>query len=214
MDGVLIDSVGVGLQARKKLLAQYGVDLDTIPDPQGESHRAASLKTLLASVKKHHSIDIDHDEFASKSRERMSEDLQEHGVAADPGLVAFLEELKQHNIVCAIVSSGLREGLDIKLEILGIRQYFSAIVTSSDVKEHKPHPEPYLYALKRLALTPDDCIIFEDSLTGIQAAQAAGCKVIGFMQYNSSKEPLPGVAATVKNWGEISYDKLEVICAP
>jgi beta-phosphoglucomutase-like phosphatase (HAD superfamily) len=61
MDGVLIDSVEVGLQARKRLLAQYNVDLDTVPDPQGENHRAASLKTLLASVKTHHGIDIDHD---------------------------------------------------------------------------------------------------------------------------------------------------------
>jgi len=208
MDGVLIDSVEVGLQARKKLLAQYGVDLETIPDPQGEDHRAASLKTLLASIKAHHGIDIDHDEFAQKSRERMRENLEAYGAAADPGLVLFLEELKQDNITCAIVSSSLREGLDIKLDVLGIRQYFSVIVTGSDVQEHKPHPASYLYALKKLNLPPEDCVIFEDSLTGVQAAQAAGCKVIGFTQYNPSKKPLPGVVATVKSWSEINYDKL------
>ena len=208
MDGVLIDSVEVGFKARKKLLARYNVDLDIVPDSQGEGHRAASLKTLLASVKAHHGIDIDHDEFAGKSREHMREDLQEHGVSADPDLVAFLEELRQHNIICAIVSSGLREGLDIKLDILGIKQYFSVIVTGSEVWEHKPHPAPYLYALKKLGLPPSDCIIFEDSLTGVQAAQAASCRVIGFTQYNPPKEPLPGVVATVKSWSEINYDKL------
>jgi beta-phosphoglucomutase len=213
MDGVLIDSVQLGLQARKQLLTRYNVDLDTVPDPQGEAHRAASLKSLLASVKNHYGIHIDHDEFARISRKHMRKDLQKHITSADPGLVAFLEELKQHRVICAIVSSGLREGLDIKLKVLGIRQYFSVIVTGSDVKEHKPRPEPYFYAMKKLGLPPKDCIIFEDSLTGIQAGQAAGCRVIGFAQYNPPKDPLPGVVATIKNWNEINYDKLKHLLA-
>jgi HAD superfamily hydrolase (TIGR01509 family) len=211
MDGVLIDSVGLGLRARKELLAQYNVDLDIIPDPQNEGHRAASLKSLLTSVENHSGVQIDHDEFAKLSREHMREELQ--GLSVDPDLIVFLEDLKQHRIICAIVSSGLREGLDIKLKILGIRQYFSLIVTGSDVKEHKPHAEPYLYAMKQLSLQPRDCVIFEDSLTGIQAGQAAGCKVIGFTQYNLPKEPLHGVAATIKNWYEINYSKLVLLLA-
>lgn len=212
MDGVLIDSVEAGLRARRRLLVHYGIDLDKVPDPEGEGHRAASLKSLLTSVKKHYGIDIDHDEFSKKILEHMHKNLEEHGVSADPALVAFLEELKRHRVTCAIVSSGLRDGLDIKLGVLGIRQYFSVIVTGDDVKEHKPRPEPYLYALKKLALSSEDCVIFEDSLTGIQAARSAGCKVVGFTQYNPPKGPLPGVIATVKSWGDINYDQLEDIC--
>lgn len=211
MDGVLIDSVELGLCARKKLLAQYSVDLDAVPDPQDEGHRAASLKSLLTNVENHSGIHIDHDDFAKLSRGLMREELQ--GVSADPNLVVFLEDLKQHHVACAIVSSGLREGLDIKLDVLGIRQYFSVIVTSSDVNEHKPHPAPYLYALKKLNLPARDCVIFEDSQTGIQAAQAATCKVIGFTKYNPPQKQLTGVEATVKTWGEITYDKLENLLA-
>ena len=211
MDGVLIDSVEIGFQARKKLLAQYGVDLETIPDPQGENHRAASLKMLLASVKAHSGIDIDYDEFARISRERMRSDLQEHGVSADPHLITFLNELKERGIKCAIVSSGLREGVDIKLDVLGIGQYFTTIVTGSDVSKHKPNPHPYLFALKKLALSPEDCVVFEDSATGVQAALAAGCKVVGFMQYAPPAKPLLGVVAMVKNWQDVNYDKLEAI---
>ncbi len=211
MDGVLIDSVELGLRARKKLLTRYGVDLDTIPDPQGEAHRAASLKSLLLNIENYSGIRIDHGEFAKLSRELMREELQ--GASADPKLVIFLEDLKQHHIACAIVSSGLREGLDIKLDVLGIRQYFSTIVTGSDVSEHKPHPAPYLYALEKLDLPARDCIIFEDSQTGIQAAKAASCKVIGFTRYNPPQKQLTGVEATVKTWGEITYDKLADLLA-
>ena len=209
MDGVLIDSVELGFRARKKLLAQYNVDLDTVPDPQDEGHRAASLKSLLASIKNHSGVHIDHDEFARISRAHMRKDLEESGISADPELIEFLKDLKQHNITCAIVSSGLREGLDVKLEILGIRQYFSLIVTGSDVNEHKPHPAPYLYALKKLKLPAKDCVIFEDSLTGVQAAQAANCRVIGFTKYNPPKKQLDGVVATINKWNEISYSQLE-----
>ncbi|MEI6850610.1 MAG: HAD family phosphatase [Candidatus Saccharibacteria bacterium] len=211
MDGVLIDSVELGLLVRKKLLAQYGVDLDKVPDPQGEAHRAASTRSLLASVKNHFGIHIDHDEFAKLAREKTHQYLQEQGLSADQGLVSFLEELIQHHIICAIVSSGLREGLDNKLDVLGIRKYFSVIVSGSDVEEHKPSPEPYLYAIKKLGLAPKDCVIIEDSLTGVQAGQSAGCKVIGFTQYNNSEEPIPGVAATIKNWNEIDYEKFKYL---
>lgn len=213
MDGVLIDSVELGHIRRKRILAQYNVDLDAVPDPQGEAHRAASLKTLLSSVENHYGIRIDYDEFARIAREHIHEDFQQYNISSDPGLVAFLKELRQHEVTCAIVSSGLREGVDIKLDILGIKQYFSTIITAADVKEHKPHPESYLYALKKLNLAPSDCVVFEDSVTGVKAGLAAGCRVIGFTQYNPLKEPLPGVVATVKNWSEMGYDTLERLLA-
>lgn len=211
MDGVLIDTVETGFHVRKSLLARQGVDLEAIPDPQGENHRAASLKNLLANVKNHSGIDINHDEFAELARKRMREELQQQGIFADPGLITFLKDLKDHRIACAVASSSLRESIDIKLDILGVRQYFSVIVTGSDVKEHKPHPATYLYVMSKLHLSPQDCIIFEDSLTGIEAGRAAGCKVIGFTQYNPAKKPLLGVEAVLNNWSEISYDRLERI---
>jgi len=208
MDGVLIDSVQAGLRVRKKLLARYGVDLDTVPDPQGEDHRAASMKTLLASVKQHNGLAIDPDEFAKLSTKHMYRELQESGVSADPGLITLLKDLRNHGIACAIASSSLRTPVTNKLKILGIKQYFSVIVTGSDVAEHKPHPAAYLAAAAKLGLPPRDCIVIEDSLTGAQAGLAAGCRVIGFSQYNPPKEPLPGVVMTVENWNDISYDKL------
>jgi HAD superfamily hydrolase (TIGR01509 family) len=209
MDGVLIDTVEIGLRVRKKLLSHHGVDLDSIPDPQDEGHRAASLKNLLSTVKNHSGIHIDHNEFAIRARKHMREQLQAEGITADPGLLAFLEDLKKHGVTCAVASSSLRESIGIKLDILGVQQYFSVVITGSDVKEHKPHPATYLHALEVLHLPPKECIIFEDSLTGIEAGRAAGCKVIGFTQYNQPEKPLQGVVATIKNWSEISYDKLK-----
>ena len=208
MDGVLINTVHNGYLAREKLLNNYGVDLESIPGPQGENHRAASLKNLLASVELHSGIRIDYDEFASLSRERMREDLRTQNKSADQELARLLKELKKHGIPCAIVSSSHRESIDIKLEVLGIREYFSVIITGSDIAEHKPHPAAYLHAAKRLGAPPSDCIAIEDSLTGIESALAAGCKVIEFTQHNTPRESSPHVMASIKSWDELSYARL------
>lgn len=208
VDGVLIDSVEVGLRVRKKLLAHYGVNLDLVPDSQGEGHRAASMKTLLASVESHHGLHINPDEFAKLSTEHMNQELQKSITSADPGLVIFLNELQSHGVLCAVASSSLQEGVNNKLKILGIRQYFSVIITGSDTQKHKPHPDAYLLAMAALHLSPEDCIVFEDTIAGVKAGIAAGCRVVGFTQYNPPKEPLPGVVMTVENWKDISYDRL------
>lgn len=208
MDGVLTDTVTFGREIRGKILAEhYGVNLDGIPDPQGQNHRVASMKTLLASIENYSGKRIDIEKFAELQAQCMREELPKL-VSLDPALLHFLDELRQHNITCAVVTTAQRSGTDIKLDLLGIRSYFSAIVTGNDIENHKPHPEAYLYAIEKLGVPPKDCIIFEDSLPGIQAGLAAGCRVIGFTQYNPPMQPLPGVTTTLAHWSDINYDKL------
>jgi len=208
MDGVLADTVNLGLSIRKKILAEhYGINLDLVPDPQGQDHKAASTRTLLASIESHLGIHIDRDEFA----QYVAEHLRGHAAqspSADPALIKFLDELKQHGIICAVVTTGLRANANTKLDALGIKQYFSIIITGDEIEHHKPHPEAYLHALDKLRLSANECVIFEDSLTGVQAGLAAGCRVINFTQYNPPKEPIPGVIASIEHWSEMSYDKL------
>lgn len=89
MDGVLINSVELGLRTRKDVLSHYNINLDEVPDPQGEAHRAASTKTLLKSVKDYCGIHINHDEFAKIARENMQQRFQEHKLSATKGFWYF-----------------------------------------------------------------------------------------------------------------------------
>lgn len=208
MDGVLIDTVTFGRKARGKILMEhYGINLDEVPDPQGQDHRVVSMKNLLASIENHIGTRIDLEEFSQLQSQYMRDELPKF-ISIDRALLKFLEELKVHGITCAVVTTAQRAGTDIKLDVLGIRQYFSVIVTGSEIANHKPDPEAYLYAMKWLGLSPADCIIFEDSLPGVQAGLAAGCRVVGFTQYNPQSDPLPGVVATIRHWSDINYDKL------
>jgi len=65
----------------------------------------------------------------------------------------------------------------------GLSKYFEIIITCEDVKHQKPHPEPYLKAMKELNVSPENCIVFEDSEIGIKSAQSAGIKSIRKIAY-------------------------------
>ena len=211
MDGVLIDSVAAAYRARSRLLAARGVDMAQIPDPHNEDHKGSSQKHLLSAVHKHTGIAIDENAFAQEARANMARDFQSTQV--DSNLVAVLDELKQHDIPCAIASSGHLEGVRIKLDILGIEGFFRQIVTADDVTHHKPDPEIYLLTAKRLGVDNKNCVVIEDSGAGVAAGNSAGCTVVGFTQFNSIKQPLEGTALTVDGWDDLSYSRLRALLA-
>lgn len=211
VDGVLIDSVPSAHRVKTRLLKEYGVDLEKIPDPHGEQHKGSSSKVLLDAVQEHAGLAIDHKEFSAKASKAIYQDLTDSNICADPGLCHFLNELKENDIKLAIASSGVRRSVENKLKILGIRDFFQVVITANDVTAHKPDPESYLAAMDNLVVDPGKTIVFEDSLAGITAGRAAGATVIGFTQYNDDKPSLKGTALTIDNWGEISLAKLNLL---
>ncbi len=74
----------------------------------------------------------------------------------------------------AVASGGHRELVMPTLDVLGITGLFDAVVCADDYARGKPHPDPFLLAAQRLGVDPHDCVVFEDSPTGIKAAEAAG----------------------------------------
>jgi beta-phosphoglucomutase len=84
----------------------------------------------------------------------------------------------------AIASGARRDEIEAALSSLGLRDAFRAIVAAEDAPRTKPDPAPYLEAARRLAecapgLAPADCVVFEDSMAGVDAALGAGMKVVG-----------------------------------
>ena len=78
----------------------------------------------------------------------------------------------------AVASGGLRHIVDAILEHIGINEIFQAIVTCEDVSRHKPEPDIYLEAARRLNVAPELCLAYEDTDPGVQAAYSAGMQVV------------------------------------
>jgi beta-phosphoglucomutase len=94
-----------------------------------------------------------------------------------PGVREFLRTLRQENIRTAIISSS--QNATTVLRSTQIESYFDKVIDGKLIKKAKPHPERYLLAAETLRLTPADCLVFEDTLSGIFAAKAGGFKVVG-----------------------------------
>jgi HAD superfamily hydrolase (TIGR01509 family) len=95
-----------------------------------------------------------------------------------PGVLALLDWLDVQGIPRAIATSTLAAGASEKLSLAGLRERFPVVVTGEQVPRSKPSPDIFLEAARRLGVSPTDCVAFEDSDLGLEAALAAGMRAV------------------------------------
>ncbi|MEM9226407.1 MAG: HAD family phosphatase [Verrucomicrobiota bacterium] len=105
--------------------------------------------------------------------------LRQRGIAPLPGVRELLVELQAAGIPCSVGSSTSRENIEMIMQITGLTGYFSAIASAEDVHHGKPDPEVFQVAAQKINRDPENCVVFEDALHGIEAGLSAGCKVVG-----------------------------------
>jgi HAD superfamily hydrolase (TIGR01509 family) len=97
----------------------------------------------------------------------------------------------------AVATNAEPANVDFLLEEAGLRPYFRTVVDGHQVENPKPHPDVYLRAAELLEIAPANCIVFEDSFSGVAAGLAAGMRVIGV---STTHVNLPGVSLTIDNF--------------
>jgi len=121
---------------------------------------------------------VDHDELTKLRRDRFNERMKDEGPL--PGVEEYLTAAKKAGLKIGLASSSTYEWVSNHLKNLCLFNYFECIRTSDDVEKVKPDPTLYLEAAKCLGVTPEECLVFEDSANGALAAKRAGmyCVVI------------------------------------
>ena len=97
----------------------------------------------------------------------------------------------------AVASNAEPENVNFLLDRAALRPYFQVVIDGHQVKRPKPDPEIYLLAAQRLGIRPANCIVFEDSLSGVEAATRAGMRIVGV---STTHDYLPGAAICVDNF--------------
>lgn len=95
-----------------------------------------------------------------------------------PGVIELLELLREHQVPRAVATSTRQPRATQKLQAAGLLPYFQQVLSSSDVAQPKPAPDIYLLAAQRLGVSPSQCLVLEDSPTGVRAGLAAGMTVV------------------------------------
>lgn len=107
-------------------------------------------------------------------REMMAPVLEHHLI---PGIRPTLERLG--GVPMAVASNAEAPNIDFVLDGAGMRHHFLAVVDGHYVERPKPHPDIYLKAAELLGVAPENCVVFEDSIPGVESARAAGTRVVG-----------------------------------
>ncbi|SMO73791.1 HAD family hydrolase [Fodinibius sediminis] len=124
-----------------------------------------------------------------------------------PGILSFLETLRERRFPMAIATSAPVENADYILSRLSIKGHFDALLDSSHVTTGKPNPEVYFKAAKALDREPGQCIIFEDSIAGVQAGISAGATVVG-VTTTHAKEEFPDCPLVINDFEAVTPDDL------
>ena len=192
MDGTLIDSVGIWNQIDQKLIEKLANK--TIDETTVQNDRDTQLKKFNAQpnpylcycqyLKDKYSAQISAEEII-KLRYEIAQDFLQNIIDYKPQADLVIKKLKAKNFTLAITTTTTRTNMDIYRTLnkninakAPLDEYFDLIYTREDVSKIKPDPEVYQKAMQKFNAKPEECIIFEDSLIGIEATKKAGIETI------------------------------------
>ena len=170
-DGVVIDSSVAHCQSWELLAAEEGLPLpadhfarsfgrrnaDLIPNILGWSQQPAEIQRL------------------GDRKEALYRDIiRAEGIDPLPGVMDLIRWLCARGVPCAVGTSTPRANVETILDLLGLSDAFVAIVASEDVSEGKPNPEVFTTGAARIGREPSRCVVFEDSLHGLEAGRLGG----------------------------------------
>ena len=175
MDGVLIDSEEYMAKTGVRTLRKYGIEAK---ESDFAEFVGCGETRYVGGVAEKYGVPYC-PEMKRYLYECYGEHVREEANIPD-GVLDVLHTLRTRGYKLAVCSSADRVKVLMNLSAIGADEtLFDRLVTGTDIRNPKPDPEIYLTGAAGLGLTPSDCIVVEDAPSGIRAAHAAGCRVIG-----------------------------------
>ena len=209
-DETLVNLESQHVLASRILCREQGNDYDSLP----EQMRTRSGTRVLDDVREmrdafgwRESLETLH----QRRRHLFDEVCATSAIAVMPGAPEAVARASALGLKLAIASSGDRPSIEMVLEILRLRGYFSAVVGGEDVLHGKPDPEPYLRAAELLGVPPSRCFAVEDSGVGVCAARAAGMFCIAVRNPGArTRQNLLGADLELHSMTELNFEAVGV----
>jgi HAD superfamily hydrolase (TIGR01509 family) len=174
LDGVLVDSEPLHVEAWKVLFARHGIAVTDEEYAHGIGMLDADWIRYLFE-RRGRAADP---EWWQDAKRGIYRDILARSVRPFPGVVGLVRRLRPE-FRLAVASNSWRENIETVAEALGLRDCFDVLTGKEDVARAKPHPDAYLTTAARLGVPPAACTVIEDSDLGVRAAKAAGMACIG-----------------------------------
>jgi len=141
-------------------------------------------------------------------KESLFRKIYQQEVVPLPHYLPFLDDLKSAGFKTAVATSAPLANLKLIIDTLQIDNKMESLMASEDVVQHKPYPEVYLKSAEKLGVKPSECVVFEDSFSGVTAALNAEMKVVGVLS-SHKKEELPPCSFYIRDYSEINAQRVK-----
>jgi len=206
MDGVLADSEPFICKAAIMMFSELGAK---VKENDFQPFIGMGENRYLGGVAELHGIKINIEEAKERTYKIYSE-IARGVISPLPGAVSFVAECRTRGLKLSLATSADRVKVDVNLREIGLPAgSFDTIITGLDVRNKKPFPDIYLKAAESLGISPGNCLVVEDAVSGIQAGKNAGCRCLGVTtSFNASAlkdadwivDSLLNVPEEVLNW--------------
>ena len=208
MDGVIADTERAYLEACNKLLMQFGIEVNK--NDWFKRYPGTGTTYILSTIFKENNIKPAEglEYWLNKWKEEYNEFIQDGKIKPVKGFPEFNKHINSLGIKKIIATGSHKKNAFLVLKTFGIEKEFE-IVGLEDVKERKPNPKIFLEAAKRINYAPENCIVFEDAVVGVQAAKAAGMDCVALttsMPEDALKKAKPDMI--IKDYTEIEIQEM------
>lgn len=199
LDGTLVDSEPRSFAAWTRLFDAHGVPVDETVIRGFTGRRGVDAIASVLHLFPGATAEALNAEALGYLREGGLPPLRPH-----PGAVELVHRTAAAGVPLALVTSGGRAYAEEALAMVGLREWFSLLVTADDVTDGKPHPQGYLQACTRLGVDPSESVAFEDAPAGIAAVRAAGSRCVA-VATTHGRDELGGADLVVDSLAEIDW---------
>jgi len=204
MDGVLTDSEPLINMAAIKMFEEYGIK---VKPEDFHPFIGTGEERYIGGVAEKYNVPLDLKKAKKRTYEIYLELVPNH-LNAFPGSVELVKTCRQHGLKTALASSADIIKIKANMDKIGLPIHeWDCVVSAEDVSRRKPAPDIFLKAAEKLSLKPDECVVIEDAINGIQAAKAAGMPCIA-VAHTFPPEKLKDADLVVKNIGEIKIEDI------
>ncbi len=184
MDGTLVYSLHLWRDIWKRIGEVCGIDNFSPSSEDDKTVRTLVLVDAVAYVHDHYHLSQE-TEVLVKVAKGMLDRYYQNDVTAKEGVVPFLEALKKRGIPMYIASASPAEHVFIALDTCGLKHYFDGVVSCCDVGKGKEEPDVFIKTMEYMGSDREHTYVFEDSVTAVKTASAAGLKTVGiYDEYN------------------------------
>ncbi|MDA9324011.1 HAD family phosphatase [Flavobacteriaceae bacterium] len=206
MDGVIVNSEPLHHLAYKKMFEEFKLD---VSNSLYESFTGQSTYSICEQLCEIFDLKVDANSLVLSKRKHFKIIFEnDSSFEMIDGAMNLIKDYFENNLTLALASSASMTNIERIFKKFDLNKFFKAKISGADLKESKPNPEIFIKAAQLAGFKKEECIVIEDSTSGIAAAKSAQIYCVGYDSLNSKNQNYDKANLVINNFKEIQFDKI------